>query len=131
MPVARVARQSGHFQSQHDSGSPQAHLCNQPLKTFSVGGRSSRLSEVGVNDDDSILGPAQRHGLLAQRVLTFRAFAVFEDLTQRRLPDVEIGIPLEMNSFYFLMRVWSHDLASWQLCISIPARIRTTSVRTP
>src|SRR6266446_8177069 len=105
MPVSRIARQAGHFQSQYDPGSTQADLCNQPLKTFPIGRRSSRLSKVGINDDDPILWPAQRHRLLAQRVLTFRAFAVFEDLTQCRLPDVEIGIPLEMSSFYFLICV--------------------------
>src|ERR1700723_799271 len=105
MPVRRVARQLGHFQPQYDSGPPQAYLCDQPLKAFPVGSRSSRLPKVGVNDDDPILGPAQRHRLLAQRILAFRAFAVLEDLTQRRLPDVEIGIPPDMSGFYFLMRI--------------------------
>src|SRR6266403_926859 len=83
MPVGRVARQSRYLQPQHDSGSSQADLGNQPLKALPVGGGSSRLSEIAVKDDDAILGPAQCDGLLAQSVLAFSAFAILEHLAQR------------------------------------------------
>jgi hypothetical protein len=44
---------------------------------------------------------------------------------------LSVGIALEMSRLHFLMHVLIHDTLSWQPCSSIPARIRTTSVRAP
>jgi hypothetical protein len=41
-------------------------------------------------------GPAEGDGAIAQGVLTLRAFAVFGDLSQRRLAHIEIGVAREL-----------------------------------
>ena len=104
MPIGRVARQARHFQPQDDSGASDADLSNQSLKALAVGGRSSRLTQIAVNHDDPIFGPAQRDGPLPQSILALGAFAIVEHLAQRGLADVEIGVAFEMIGLYFLMR---------------------------
>ena len=131
VPVGIVPRKAGDFEAQHDSSSPKADLRHQPLKAFPVGRRSSRLTQIVVNDDDAVFGPAQCDGLLAQTVLSFGALSVLEHLAKRRLADVKVCIPPEMNACYLLMRVLSHVCASCQPCSSMPARIRTISVCRP
>src|SRR6516164_4656489 len=131
MPIGRVTRQARHFQPQHDAGASDADLSNQSLKALAVGGRSARLAQIAVNHDDPIFGPAQRDCPLPQSILAFGAFAVVEHLAERGLADVEIGVAFEMSGLYFLMRLFGHELASWQRCKSIPARIPTSSARTP
>jgi hypothetical protein len=55
------------------------------------------LAQVRIDDNDLILLPAQSDGMLAKRILPLCAFDVFEDLTYRGLPDVEISSPFQMG----------------------------------
>ena len=96
MPVAAIAGQARDLQSQHDAGASQAHLGDQSLEAFAIGGRGSRLAQVAVDDDDPFDRPTQGHGPFAQGVLPLGALGVLEHLPQRRLADIQIGIPLEM-----------------------------------
>ena len=61
-----------------------------------------------VDDDHLIDRPAKCNGALAQIILTFGALRVLEHLTQRRLAHVEIGVPLEVSSLHFGVRIRSH-----------------------
>src|SRR5207253_10937863 len=56
------------------------------------------------NHMDVLERPAERHGSLAQRVLTLRALDVFQHLAGRRLADIEIRIPLQMGVRDFQFR---------------------------
>jgi len=65
VPVGGVPRQSRNFKAQNNSGAPEANLRHQPLKAFAVCRGSSRLTQIVINDDDAIFGPAERDRLLA------------------------------------------------------------------
>ena len=54
------------------------------------------LAEIRVDHDDLFDGPAERMCPRAQRVLAMGALGVLRHLAQRRLADVEIGVPGEM-----------------------------------
>src|SRR5271157_2144846 len=97
MPVAVVPRQPGDFQAQHDAGIPQAHLGDQVLKALPVRCRGPRLALVVVDDQDTFDGPTQGDRPLPQRVLPLGALAVFHDLAERRLTNVQICIALKMT----------------------------------
>jgi hypothetical protein len=66
------------------------------LKPFAVGGRRARVAEVPVDHDDVLDRPAQRHRALAERVLALGTLGVFNDLAQRRLPHIEIGLAAQV-----------------------------------
>lgn len=58
MPVRGIPRQSGDFQAEHDAGFAQAHFRNQFLKALAIDSRCAGLSEIAVDDDNSLHGPA-------------------------------------------------------------------------
>jgi hypothetical protein len=58
--------------------------------------RSSRLTLVAI-DNFNVLGrPTQDNRPLTQRILALRTLGILKHLTQRRLPNVEIGRLLQM-----------------------------------
>ena len=83
MPIGGVARQTRHFQTEHDADATQTDFGHQTLEAFSVGRTGAGLSEVAVDHDDPIERPAQRDGALPQRILAVSALGVLEDLAQR------------------------------------------------
>ncbi len=111
MPVHRVARQARDLQAEHDAGMPHADLGHQALEAFAVR-RGTRLAEVAVDDDDALLGPAERHRALAQAVLALGALGVLEHLPQRRLAHVQVGVALEVAGLHLLMEIVHHAMAS-------------------
>jgi hypothetical protein len=108
MPIHRISREPGHLKAENDAGTSEADFCDQTLESFPVGCRSSRVAEVGIDDDDLILLPAKSDCMLPKRILPFRAFGVFQDLTKCGLSDIEISRPFQMRRLYFLVCVDSH-----------------------
>jgi hypothetical protein len=92
VPVRRVARQAGDFQPHHESGATQPHVADQLLKAFAIRGRRTGVPQVAINDDHLLNGPPERHRAVPERILALRALRVFDDLSQRRLSDVQIGL---------------------------------------
>src|SRR5206468_12414147 len=97
---------------QYAGRTADADFGHQALKAFPVCCRSARLAKVSVNHDNSIFGPTQSDGTLAQTVLPLGAFGVLEHLTQRGLADIEISIALEVIGLDFRVRVVGHAVAS-------------------
>src|SRR6516225_11594855 len=100
MPVAGVAGQSGYLQAHHNAGTPQAHLGDQTPEPFAIRRELTRLALIRVNDDHLLDRPAERHGTLAQPILTFGTLDILKYLTRRGLTHVQIGIPLEVPSLH-------------------------------
>jgi hypothetical protein len=96
VPVGAVACQTRDFQSEHDASVAQAHFGHQLLKTFAVGRCGPRFAQVPINHDNAFGRPTQRDGPLAQGILTFGAFGVFQDLAQGGLAHVEEGLTLQV-----------------------------------
>jgi len=120
MPVCRVARQSGHFQAQHNAGLAHADVRNQFLETFAIGSRSPRLSEIIIDNDNLLDSPTQGDRALLKGILPFCAFGVLQNLSNRRLPDIKVSIPLQMTSVHFLVGIGSHQIVSC-CCVKIIA----------
>jgi hypothetical protein len=96
VPVGGVARQTRDFQTEHDARFAQSDFGHEPLEALTIHCGSPRLPQVAVDDDDPIVRPPQGDSMLAQAILPFGALRVLEHLTERGLPDVEIGVPLQM-----------------------------------
>jgi hypothetical protein len=131
VPVCRIACQPGDLQPKNNTGAPQTDLRYQTLKALAIGSGGPRLSQIGIDDGDLILSPAQSDCMLAKRILPLGAFGVLQDLTQRRLPDVEISRPFQVRRFDLLMYVRSHGIPFETLFSNIVARSSTTSERRP
>jgi len=56
---------------------------------------------VAVDDNDLVLTPAERGGATAKRVLPLRALDVLDDLSHRRLPDVQVSAALKVTRLDF------------------------------
>ena len=104
----------------------EADLRDQFLKAFPIDSRGSGFSLVRVDYDDAFERPSQTHRLLPQVVLPLRAFGVFEDLPQRRLPNVEIGIAPQVLGGHLGMNVprEAHEADSF-----LGSRIMSTRTR--
>src|SRR5215468_7664659 len=120
MPVCGVARQSGNFQAQHDAGLAHADVRNQFLETFAIGSRSPRLSEIIIDNDNLLDSPTQGDRALLEGILPFCAFGVLQYLSNRRLPDIKVSIPLQVTGVHFLVDIGSHQIVSY-CCVKIIA----------
>jgi hypothetical protein len=99
-----------------------AHIGDQTLKAFPPGCRGARLSLIVVDDDNLIVVLAECDGAITQRVLTFRALDVLEDLPHGGLPDIQVCAPLEMVRLDFERFI--HRVASSRLAlIAIAAKM--------
>ena len=96
--------------AEHDARTSEADLRNQTLETFPVRCGSAGLTEVGIDDDDLILLPAECDCMLPKRILPLCAFDILKNLTKRGLPDVEVSSPFQMRGRHFLMCVRSHAI---------------------
>src|SRR5215471_20843030 len=129
MPVSGVARQSRNFQAQHNAGLAHANVGNQFLETFAIGSRSPRLSQITIDNDNLLDSPTQGERALLKGILPFCAFRVLQHLSNRRLPDIKVSIPLQMAGVHFVMGIGSHHMASSCCSKIIAARIFVTSKR--
>ena len=96
MPVGRVAGEPRDFQAHDDAGLTERHFADEFLEAIACRRARSGFTEVAVDDTNLLGRPARGNRAVTQRILALRTLAVFGDLTQRRLTDVEIGIALEM-----------------------------------
>ena len=83
MPVSGVARQPGDLESQHNAGFAYADVGDQFLESFAIGGRSARLPEVAIDNDDLFYSPAQGDRALLKCILAFCALGVLRHLSDR------------------------------------------------
>ena len=81
---------------------PHADLGDQVLEPFAVGGGAG-TAEIRIDDDDTLNGPAQRHGALAQGVLAPRALGVLEHLAQRGLTHVQIRVATQVIGAHLML----------------------------
>src|SRR5271165_6511622 len=112
VPIRGVARQSRNFQAKYDPGSFQTHLGHQLLKSLAVRRRSCGLTEIAVDDNDALNRPAQSDGTLTKIILPDRALSVLKHLAQRGLPNIQVGVSLQMFSIYLFMRGTGHRVVS-------------------
>src|SRR5438093_7428256 len=130
MPIGGVARESRHLESQDDAGLAQTDLGHQSLKSFAVDTRCTRLPEIGVNHDDLFDRPTECDRLLAQGILPLGTLGVLEHLAQARLPDIEVGVTLEVACAHLLLPIVSHRRASCRWRVNMLARMRVSCART-
>jgi hypothetical protein len=130
MPIGGVARQTRNFQANYDAGFAQAHLGHQFLESFPVHRRRPGLSQITIDDDDLLRGPAQSQGMLPESILTLGTLRVLEDLTDRRLPDIQVSVALEMVGSHLVMSIGSHGVTSSSRLRMIPARTLVICART-
>jgi len=88
------------------------------------------LTQVAVDDDDTLEWPAEGKGALAQRVLPLGALGILEHLAQRALAHVQVRLALEMRGGDLVVQFEVHAVAHlfWQLK-AISVRSWTTSTR--
>ena len=96
MPVGVVPCQAGHLQTHDDARASHAHIAHQALESLAPRRRGAGFTLVAVDDSDLVVTPAERGRAAAKSILSLRALDVLEDLSHRRLPDVEISVPFEM-----------------------------------
>ena len=70
---------------------PQPDLGDQPLEPKALLRLGTGFAEVVVDDLDTFPRPAQTDRAIDQPILQRRAFLMMPDLTDARLPDIDIG----------------------------------------
>jgi hypothetical protein len=98
MPIRRVARQPRDLQAHDDAGLAERHLAHELLEAVACGAAGTGLAKISINHMDAVDRPACRDRAITQRILALRALAVFGDLPQCRLADIQVRITLEMVS---------------------------------
>jgi hypothetical protein len=78
-------------------GPAQADIGDQLSEPAPARRRGTRAAQIIIDHHDLIPGPAQRLGPAGQVVLPVQALGVAGHLRQRRLPDVDIGIPPQVH----------------------------------
>src|SRR6202012_2065095 len=96
MPVGVIPCQPGHLQTHDDACPPHSHIGHQELKSFAPRRRGAGFTLIAVDDSDLVVTPAKGGRTTAKSILPLCALDVLEDLSHRRLPNVEISAPFEM-----------------------------------
>ncbi len=91
IPVGIVAGQSGYLQAQHQTDMSKGDLGGQPREARSRDCAGSGQTEVFVDDDNPIGGPAKLTGLMRQGVLSVGRLAVVLDLGAAGLAQIDDG----------------------------------------
>jgi hypothetical protein len=89
------------------------------LKAFAPSSRRARLTLIIVNDDDLVVAPAQCGRAPAERILPLGTLDILDNLSHRRLPDVQVGAALEMARLDFDRRI--HGALRLRIFIAIAA----------
>src|SRR5436190_8029318 len=71
---------------------PERHFTHELLEAVARCRARSGLAEITIDDVNALDRPTRRNRPITQRVLTLRALAVFGDLPQGRLANIEIRI---------------------------------------
>src|SRR5262249_43253516 len=110
-------------------GVSHPHFADERFEALAVRRGRARLTKVGVDDHDLLGPPTERDGSLPQGILTRSALAVLDDLSHRRLSDVEECLSLEMLRGDLLLRFVGHASCSLVsiVPIAITANRRATS----
>ena len=99
----------------------------QFLKTFAISRTLARLSLIAIHDRDPIHRPAEGNSPLFQSILSFPALGILQDLTRRRLADIEESPPLKMTRAYLFRCFHCHIPFASACPNAIEAKMRTTS----
>ena len=104
MPVGGVAGQPRDLEPEHDAGATHADFGDQVLEPLAVL-VGSGLTEVGVDHDNPLGRPAERHRPLAQCILAARALRVLDHLAHRGLAHIEVGVAAQVAGAHLPMRI--------------------------
>ena len=102
MPVRRASRQPRDFEPKNHADLPHPDRGDQLLEADPVA-VGAGLTEVAVDDDHALQGPAECDRTLSQGVLTFGAFGVLEDLAERALSHVQVGLAGEVSGGHLVV----------------------------
>ena len=95
------------------------------LEVIDAGGAG--LAQIAIDDDDPLHRPPQGDRPLAQGILPSRALGVLEDLANRGLTYVQIGVSFEMVGGDFVGVMVVHAVASRD--VRPPLRIMFVSTK--
>ncbi len=101
VPVQAVAGQPRDLQPEDDAHLAQGHHRDQPLIARPVVALGAGDAQVVIDDQATLLRPAQQARAPGQLVLPMAALGVLLDLQGRRLPDVDHGHPLQVGREHF------------------------------
>ena len=76
---------TGDLEAQHDARMAEGDLADQMLETIAVLSRLTGQSQVIVDRVNTLGGPTQCHGTIAQRILALGALGVLKYLPRCRL----------------------------------------------
>src|SRR5262249_62374180 len=91
LPTEIRTRQARDFQGKHRAHLAHRDIGHKSLKALPPRHLRSRLSQILVEGADQGFAPAQFPRLLAQGVLALRALPMVENLSRRRLAQVDVG----------------------------------------
>lgn len=97
VPVLVRSRQPGGLQGEDRTDLTHRHIADQGLEVRTLGRCRAGLSEIAVEDPNLLWVPAERSSLVQQVVLAVRALLVRTDLRQRRLANVDAGLPRQVS----------------------------------
>src|SRR5690625_1046204 len=97
VPIGTVAREPGHIDGQDQPDLAETDPPDEFLEAVALCSRSCAQTEIGIDDIDIDITPAQFTGALAQRVLQAQALLVAHDLMRRRLADVNHRFAFQMR----------------------------------
>src|SRR5438270_1387585 len=126
VPVNRGACQAGDLQPEHDTDSAHPHLGHQAGKALPIS-RRARLSEIAIDDDDTIRRPSQGNRPLTKRILPGGALRVLQDLPKRALSYIQVGIALQLARRHLLAHLAVHHSLPLRLARTIAASTGTSS----
>jgi len=96
IPVRAVPREPGDLVAEDDPDLAERDARDQVLEAAPMLDRGPALAEVGIDDLDVGVGPAEVTGALAQRILQAQALLVGQHLVRRGLADVDHGLAAQM-----------------------------------
>jgi hypothetical protein len=96
IPFGIVARQARNFEAEHEADTGERHLGGKPGEAGAGHGAGAGKAKILIDDDDPLLGPAERADLAGQRVLPLGRFAIVLDLGGTRLAQIDDGLAREM-----------------------------------
>jgi hypothetical protein len=96
VPIGAVPRQAGALIAPHDPHLSQRHLGQKRLRAIAPLGALGRAAQVGLDDLDALIGPAEVVGMLPHGVLELWALGVGEPLGPGGLTQVHHGFAPEM-----------------------------------
>ena len=109
VPVRGVACQPRDLEPQDDARASHPDLGHELLKALTIYRRSARPAEIGIDDDDAFVRPAECDGPLTECVLALCALRVLDDLPQRRLPHIQVRAASEVAGGDLVVRFVAHE----------------------